>query len=116
MSLIRRALVLSAVVVVALGASFMLESTTAASSAPRPVQAAQPAPGPASPGLCFATQKCVPANHPGTSGTIAPALTFGFIGAAAVVLIDRRRRRRGPVVRPTPFGFFPAIDRPPIAN
>jgi hypothetical protein len=105
-------------VVVALGASLILEAPTLATAtrSAQQVESAQSGPGPSSLRICFATQKCVPANHPGNSGTVSPALAFGFIGVAAMVLADSRRRRRGPAWHPSPFKFFPAIFRPPIAS
>ncbi len=105
-------------VVVALGVSLVLEAPTAAPSTPSPqqVESAQSGQAPSSLRDCFATQTCVPANHPGNSGTVTPALAYGFIGVAAMVLADSRRRRRGPAWRPSPFKFFPAIFRPPIAS
>jgi hypothetical protein len=106
-------------VVVAVGLSFMLETpTTAAFSTHSSEQAAaaQSEQGSPAPGLCFATQKCVPANHPNSSGTVSPVLAYGFIGVLAVVLADVHRRRRGPAWSPTRFTFFPAIFRPPIAS
>ncbi|MGA3149770.1 MAG: hypothetical protein ABSF33_20195, partial [Acidimicrobiales bacterium] len=118
MSIFRRALVLSAMVVMALGASLILEAPTAAPStySAQQVEGAQSGQGPSSLRICFATQKCVPANHPSNSGTVSPALAYGFIGVTAMVLADRRRRRRGPAWHPSPFKFFPAIFRPPIAS
>jgi hypothetical protein len=105
-------------VVLSVGASLTLAAPTGASTAHPSDQAqvAQVGGGPSVPGLCFATQKCVPANHPGMAATVAPILMFGFIGAAAVVTAGPRRRRRRPVHSPTPFNFFPGIFRPPIAS
>jgi hypothetical protein len=117
-SLFRRALALSVTVVVALGISFTLESPVAAPStgSAQQVEMAQSQQGPSALRICFATQKCVPANHPSSSGTVSPVLAYGFIGVMAMVLADRRRRRRRPAWHPTPFTFFPALFRPPIAS
>ena len=102
-------------VVLSLGASLTLATQTGASSThpSQRVEMTQSGPGPSAPGLCFATQRCVPANHPSCAGSVSPVLMAGFIGTAAVVLAGLRRRRRGPVHRPTPFRFFPGIFRPP---
>jgi MYXO-CTERM domain-containing protein len=117
-SVIRRVLILVAMVVLALDASLMVATQTGAgpTPSPQPVQMAQAGQGPSGPGLCFATQRCVPANHPGSVGAASPILMLGFIGAVAVVLVGLRRRRRGPVDRPTPSTFFPGVFRPPIAS
>ena len=101
--------------VVALGASFMLETPTSASS-DHSAQTAQSVPASSSLRLCFTTQKCVPANHPGTSGAVVPVLAYGFIGALALVLADRARRRPGSTVRLTLSPFNSGIFRPPIAS
>ncbi len=118
MPVIRRALVILATLVVAVGISFMFETPTTAISthSTEQVGVAQSGQGTSALRLCFATQKCVPANHPGSSGTVAPVLAYGFIGVVAVVLASRRRSRRRLPWHPAPFKFFPAIFRPPIAS
>ena len=117
MRMLERVFVLLAITAVCLSVTAVLTTSQAAARQTLP-HAADQSGGAASPvdRICSATQKCVPAHPPNSSGTVVQFLGTAFVGSMIVVLAGVRRNRKPTMRTSLTFDLPSRVFRPPIAS